>query len=1006
MSTSDNSSKFWLQVKKEYIDDNIDALINYLSKYPKHDRGSQDYKLSVDALSDRVCDISEALANLPLYDGSAISGAERQKYIRLLIAHLIVCHENNLPERNTLAALCCLFEKIVQNLSVDTSHKLMSLCVQCVGNVEIDKLNVTWTDIKNADSVLSPVLAMKIAETTLKPSSTGAVLYYQKKGCLIVDKGKGRIAAFNYKDFKQHSRLEEILPSPCSLQIVGDGRDKLSKTASTDIVKTDNAYWETIRQMEGVRSSITSSSSQKHTYQVGDFVCVKLLRANDRLMEVQTVDTKYETIKGQVFVDKTILGLDRKEVLEFFEEKFYMTRGEVLLTVEVQDKPHYPFLLRNAVENFYRQYAKESYGREMLALCIDKYSLGHKWLTENGLTVNIMDNEEEEEIFEAIDFIVVNERKLEGNNCLINGEFSSNCNNEEYDVEEFKKDAKKTFLSEYIRSTSKPVVVQEEKYVEIPASLLCHCASALCCDAANEQETRQRHLKLSMANVLYTLVDDKTNAEYLRFELNYLMALVRFARGDKFDTNLTVKVNNALAEIGAVKDKLSIVDMLNNYTFDLQKSQETSSPKVASEADVSKIKKLVEASQALNGVISVREIDAIKQTIAKSLNVDDEYESIIEEATEFGEEDETREFKTSVVFDPSKTDTPNLKRQMKNILNAVCGFLNSDKGGDLYIGVNDAGKAIGVDKDVHQLYAAKEIKEESVDKYRLYIEYAIEGAFKDAEGPEKGRDITGLLAHTHIEKSEDGVEILRINIQPYNYGVAEFRDDIPWTTDEAKSYIRKSGRTVAMTESLKAQLQERRKKGNNPDKHKIQLIIDAKAQEKCVMLRGYESSSGISDRLIEPYYYKPSINAIVAYDVDKKSNREFKIQRFKEVEMTDEKWKNKDRHLKNPETDIFHIMKSDNQNSYKIKLEFDNYVKTLLFEEYPDARRLEESSRSDNRIYRKEGNADMWIMATTIFGFAGITRFYLGLANRIKILEGEELKTHIRQYVNKLQDKL
>lgn len=150
----------------------------------------------------------------------------------------------------------------------------------------------------------------------------------------------------------------------------------------------------------------------------------------------------------------------------------------------------------------------------------------------------------------------------------------------------------------------------------------------------------------------------------------------------------------------------------------------------------------------------MREIDAIKQAIAKNLFVDDEYESIIDEESEYGEEDDTKEFKTSVVFDPSKTDKPNLKRQMKNILNAVCGFLNSEKGGDLYIGVNDAGEAKGMTKDVIQLYKDKHITEESIDKYRLFIEQAIENAFKDSIGPENGRDITGLLVSTHIETSE------------------------------------------------------------------------------------------------------------------------------------------------------------------------------------------------------------------------------------------------------------
>lgn len=205
-----------------------------------------------------------------------------------------------------------------------------------------------------------------------------------------------------------------------------------------------------------------------------------------------------------------------------------------------------------------------------------------------------------------------------------------------------------------------------------------------------------------------------------------------------------------------------------------------------------------------------------------------------------------------------------------------------------------------------------------------------------------------------------------------------------------------------MTESLKEQLLERRKKGNNQDIQNIQVIRTAIAQKKCIKLYGYESSSGISDRIVEPYYFKPSINAIVAFDLDKNSNREFKINRFHKIEIIDKKWKNESKHLANPRTDIFHIMESENQKGTKIVLEFDNYVKNLLFEEFPDAKRLEESPKSGERIFLVDKETEKWRLETTVFSYAGITRFYLGLAHRITIVEGDQLKEHIRKYISSI----
>ena len=400
MNTNNNSSNFWLQVKKEYIDENLEALINYLSKCTTKDRENHDYKLTIDALSDRVEDISNALAAQPLYNCS-IPEAECHKYIKLMVAHLLVCQENELSDNEVLAALCNLLEATVRLQSTDTSKKLMNLCINCLNDVDIDTFNVTWSDIKDPCCFYPQVLATKIADTTLKAANDGTVLYYQNKGCLIVDNNTTKIAALNYKDCRQHKKLEQILPSPCHLCVVGNGSDKLSQAASTNISKTDKAYWETIRQMESVRPSATSTKKQR--YQVGDLVCVKLIQANRNTINVETIDPKFEAKRGQVFIDKTILGIDRQLILDFFTEKSY-TEKEILLTVEVQDNSNFPFILRNAITKYYEDLAEDSNGSEMLAICYDKYSVGYKWLTENGLTLNIMDTENasDDEIMEAI----------------------------------------------------------------------------------------------------------------------------------------------------------------------------------------------------------------------------------------------------------------------------------------------------------------------------------------------------------------------------------------------------------------------------------------------------------------------------------------------------------------------------------------------------------------------------------------------------------------------------
>lgn len=63
-----------------------------------------------------------------------------------------------------------------------------------------------------------------------------------------------------------------------------------------------------------------------------------------------------------------------------------------------------------------------------------------------------------------------------------------------------------------------------------------------------------------------------------------------------------------------------------------------------------------------------------------------------------GEENATLEFKTSMVYPPEKGSRPDKEKQCINLLNAVCGMMNS-QGGRLLVGVNDSGMAEGLDAD-------------------------------------------------------------------------------------------------------------------------------------------------------------------------------------------------------------------------------------------------------------------------------------------------------------------
>ncbi|MCC5921789.1 MAG: ATP-binding protein [Cyclobacteriaceae bacterium] len=71
-----------------------------------------------------------------------------------------------------------------------------------------------------------------------------------------------------------------------------------------------------------------------------------------------------------------------------------------------------------------------------------------------------------------------------------------------------------------------------------------------------------------------------------------------------------------------------------------------------------------------------------------------------------GEENEYKEFKTTIVFPAGKNNVADIDEQMKVICREIAGFLNQD-GGILYIGVNDVGNVIGIEQDFPYLNSSK-----------------------------------------------------------------------------------------------------------------------------------------------------------------------------------------------------------------------------------------------------------------------------------------------------------
>lgn len=171
---------------------------------------------------------------------------------------------------------------------------------------------------------------------------------------------------------------------------------------------------------------------------------------------------------------------------------------------------------------------------------------------------------------------------------------------------------------------------------------------------------------------------------------------------------------------------------------------------------------------------------------------------------------------------------------------------------------------------------------------------------------------------------------------------------------------------------------------NNATAANVEALADAIKRRKQVVLKHYESahSDEAKDRRVEPIEFTTNVIDIWAYDIENAENRMFKVARIQEVEVTDDDWAFKSMH-KVQRLDLFRMTGSLNEI---ISLQLDTRAKSLLLEEFPLA---------EKELRRENGK---WILTTRINSLEGVTRFILGLAADIKILEGENLRDYIRKY--------
>ena len=174
------------------------------------------------------------------------------------------------------------------------------------------------------------------------------------------------------------------------------------------------------------------------------------------------------------------------------------------------------------------------------------------------------------------------------------------------------------------------------------------------------------------------------------------------------------------------------------------------------------------------------------------------------------------------------------------------------------------------------------------------------------------------------------------------------------------------------------------KRSNAANVEELGKAIRAKRK---VILGQYESGNShtVRDRQVEPFAFTTNFIDVWAYDLEDGHNKLFKVSRIDSVDVLEEKWEHEKAHRRQG-MDVFRMT---GHTGKRVQLRMSTYAKDLLVEEHPLA----------EKDVKRQGQ--YWLLDTEIFDYAGICRFYLGLADQIKIVESPEFEAYASDYVKK-----
>lgn len=212
--------------------------------------------------------------------------------------------------------------------------------------------------------------------------------------------------------------------------------------------------------------------------------------------------------------------------------------------------------------------------------------------------------------------------------------------------------------------------------------------------AYSEKEYTMAFNYLGFASILCRIAEKQQLLKEISTHMELLMLLQDFGRNQKVNIEWLEQCEGKVISaplLERLHTRLRIVanlDMNENaeWLWNLRKK-----PRNDTEREL--------ASLVLSYNMMPREMEKTRKEVMKEISTLLNVNSTFSDSKYYGDESQTVEFKSSLIYSTHGGSRPDVKEQMFEIVHTICGFMNA-RGGTLFIGVNDSGYENGLNDDL------------------------------------------------------------------------------------------------------------------------------------------------------------------------------------------------------------------------------------------------------------------------------------------------------------------